>query len=72
MTIIVAGGAGGDGKTTLLELLSKYWALDAQRPILAIDANPDQTLLSFFGVDEATEQGLPCHLRERRVFKKFP
>lgn len=49
MTIIVAGGAGADGKTTVLELVAKHLAAAGQRP-LAIDANPDQTLLPFFGV----------------------
>lgn len=50
MTIIVAGGAGADGKTTVLELLTKFWALEGKSP-LAIDANPDQNLLSFMGVE---------------------
>lgn len=49
MTIIVAGGAGADGKTTILELVAKFLAVEGKKP-LAIDANPDQTLFSFFGV----------------------
>jgi CO dehydrogenase maturation factor len=59
MTIIVAGGAGADGKTTILELAAKYLAAEGKRP-LAIDANPDQTLFSFFGVDKGAAD---AHLR---------
>ncbi len=58
MTIIVAGGAGADGKTTVLELVAKYLAAEAKHP-LAIDANPDQTLLSFFGVDKTVAANNP-------------
>lgn len=56
--IIVAGGAGADGKTTVLELVGKYLAAEAKRP-LVIDANPDQTLLSFFGVSKEAAHALP-------------
>jgi len=52
MAIIVAGGAGGDGKTSVLELLLKYWGSSANKPVLGIDANPDQNLLSFMGVPD--------------------
>lgn len=58
MTIIVAGGAGADGKTTVLELVTKFLAAEGKRP-LAIDANPDQTLFSFFGVDKDTAAAHP-------------
>jgi CO dehydrogenase nickel-insertion accessory protein CooC1 len=56
--IIVAGGAGADGKTTILELVSKYLAAEGKQPVV-IDANPDQTLLSFFGVNKETAEKLP-------------
>lgn len=58
MTIIVAGGAGADGKTTVLELVAKFLAAEGKRP-LAIDANPDQTLMSFFGVDKGVASNTP-------------
>jgi len=58
MSIIIAGGAGADGKTTVLELVSKYLGAEGKRP-LVIDANPDQTLLSFFGVDKDAANALP-------------
>jgi CO dehydrogenase nickel-insertion accessory protein CooC1 len=58
MTIIVAGGSGADGKTTVLELVAKYLGAEGKRP-LAIDANPDQTLFSFFGVDRETASAHP-------------
>lgn len=58
MTIIVAGGAGADGKTTVLELVAKFLAGEGKAP-LVIDANPDQTLFSFFGVDKADAAAHP-------------
>lgn len=58
MTIIVAGGAGADGKTTVLELVAKFLGAEGKRP-LAIDANPDQTLLSFFDVDKKEQASHP-------------
>ena len=43
MPVTVVGGAGADGKTTVLELVSKYLVSQGQEP-LVIDANPDQNL----------------------------
>ena len=58
MPLTVVGGAGADGKTTVLELISKYLVLQGQEP-LVIDANPDQNLASFFGLPEEIEAAMP-------------
>ena len=49
MPVAIVGGAGSDGKTTVLELVSKYLVTQGNEP-LVIDANPDQNLASFFGL----------------------
>jgi CO dehydrogenase nickel-insertion accessory protein CooC1 len=51
MTIATFGGAGNVGKTTVLELVSQEFSR-RKTPILAIDANPDQNLMSFAGIPE--------------------
>ncbi len=58
MTIVTFGGAGNAGKTTVLDLLAKYMAHDGQS-VLAIDSNPDQTLLSFAGFTDDEVQAVP-------------
>lgn len=58
MAIIVAGGAGGDGKTTVLELVSKYLVTQGHEP-LNIDANPDQNQARYFGISEEFIQTMP-------------
>ena len=58
MPIIIAGGAGGDGKTTVLELVSKYLVTQGHEP-LNIDANPDQNQGRYFGIPEATLATMP-------------
>lgn len=58
MPIIIAGGAGGDGKTTVLELVSKYLVTQGHEP-LNIDANPDQNQGRYFGVPEAALAAMP-------------
>lgn len=58
MPLTVIGGAGADGKTTVLELVSKYLVLQGQEP-LVIDANPDQNIASFFGMPDEQERDLP-------------
>ena len=58
MPLAVIGGAGADGKTTVLELISKYFVSQGKEP-LVIDANPDQNLASFFGVLKEVEADMP-------------
>ena len=58
MPVTVVGGAGADGKTTVLELVSKYLVSKGQEP-LVIDANPDQNLASFYGLPEELEADMP-------------
>ncbi|MEC8665628.1 MAG: hypothetical protein VXY16_09180 [Pseudomonadota bacterium] len=58
MPVTVVGGAGADGKTTVLELVSKYLVSKGQEP-LVIDANPDQNLASFYGLPEDLEADMP-------------
>lgn len=57
MPVTVVGGAGSDGKTTVLELVSKYLVTQGKEP-LVIDANPDQNLASFFGLPKEDEDAL--------------
>ena len=57
MPVAVVGGAGSDGKTTVLELISKHLVTQGKEP-LVIDANPDQNLASFFGLPEEKEAAL--------------
>lgn len=58
MPLIIAGGAGADGKTTVLELIAKYHRENADTP-LVIDANPDQNLASYFGLSDIDEAAIP-------------
>ncbi|MAM34668.1 MAG: hypothetical protein CMH28_06305 [Micavibrio sp.] len=58
MPVAVVGGAGSDGKTTVLELISKHLVTQGKEP-LVIDANPDQNLASFFGLPEEKEADMP-------------
>ncbi len=64
--MIISGGAGADGKTTIIELLAKYSVLQGTEPLL-VDANPDQNLANFLGVPENLETALPkiCEHWER-------
>jgi CO dehydrogenase nickel-insertion accessory protein CooC1 len=55
MSITVVGGAGADGKTTVLELVSKHLVAKGREP-LVIDANPDQNIASFFGMSSCAEE----------------
>ena len=58
MTLTVVGGAGADGKTTVLELMTKFLVAQGQQPLI-IDANPDQNLASFMGVPKAVNDKMP-------------
>ena len=58
MPVSVVGGAGADGKTTVLELVSKYLVSQGKEP-LVIDANPDQNLASFFGMSAQQQEDMP-------------
>lgn len=58
MPVAVVGGAGSDGKTTVLELVSKYLVVNGDEPLI-IDANPDQNLASFLGLPADEEAKLP-------------
>lgn len=65
MPIIVAGGAGGDGKTTILELVSKYLVTQGHEP-LNIDANPDQNQAQYFGIPPQRAEKMP------KLFEHWP
>jgi CO dehydrogenase maturation factor len=58
MALAIMGGAGADGKTTILELVAKYMSGEGRAPLL-IDANPDQNLAGFFGLPPQQESALP-------------
>ncbi|KYH40200.1 MAG: CO dehydrogenase maturation factor [Candidatus Bathyarchaeota archaeon B26-1] len=51
MRIIVSMGRGGTGKTSFVALMTKYLIQGGGTPILLIDADPDQSLGDFLGVD---------------------
>ncbi len=70
MPLTIVGGAGADGKTTVLELLAKYMALNGREP-LVVDANPDQNLASFFGCSPDDVADIPeiCgHWKDIRAY----
>lgn len=53
MTIAIWAGAAGVGKTAVLGITAQFFAAQQNpNPLLAIDANPDQLLLEYEGVDE--------------------
>lgn len=49
MKKIVSIGRGGVGKTVFIALLAKYFK--DQKPVLLIDADPDQSLAEMVGID---------------------
>jgi CO dehydrogenase nickel-insertion accessory protein CooC1 len=59
MSVAIFGGAGGDGKTTILQLLAQYDTHLNKTPLL-IDANPDQNLADFFGLSAAQKNDIPA------------
>jgi cellulose biosynthesis protein BcsQ len=67
MSVAIFGGAGGDGKTTILQLLAQYDARLNKTPLL-IDANPDQNLADFFGLSAAQKNDIPAILTIGMIF----
>ncbi|MFH1855638.1 MAG: AAA family ATPase [Candidatus Omnitrophota bacterium] len=53
-TIVVAG-KGGTGKTTLTSLLVRYIIEEIKTPVLAIDADPNESLGSYLGINGKIE-----------------
>ena len=51
MRIIVSIGRGGTGKTSFVALMTKYFIETDGKPLLLIDADPDQNLNEMVGVD---------------------
>jgi CO dehydrogenase maturation factor len=68
---IAVAGKGGIGKTTLSALLIKALQESDEKPILAIDADPDSNLATLLGLHGAESVG---ELREDilRDIKNFP
>ena len=60
-------GRGGTGKTSFVALMTKYFVETGERPLLLIDADPDQNLNEMVGVnlaDAKTISELYCELME--------
>jgi CO dehydrogenase maturation factor len=55
MKIIIVVGRGGTGKTSFTALATKYLIEIGHRPILLIDADPDQNLGELVGIDFSQE-----------------
>ena len=51
MKIIVTMGRGGTGKTSFVALMTKYFIENGEKPLLLVDADPDQNLGEMVGVD---------------------
>jgi len=51
LKFIVSMGRGGTGKTSFVALITKYFIESNKKPILLIDADPDQSLSDVLGVD---------------------
>lgn len=67
MKVIVTMGRGGTGKTSFVALMTKYFVETGERPLLLIDADPDQNLNEMVGVNLAdikTISELYCELME--------
>lgn len=67
MKIIVTVGRGGSGKTCFVALMTKYFIDTGERPLLLVDADPDQNLNEMVGVnleDIKTISELYCELME--------
>jgi len=53
LKIIVSMGRGGTGKTSFVALMTKYLIETGEKPLLLIDADPDQNLNEMVGVNLA-------------------
>ncbi|MGQ9530477.1 MAG: ATP-binding protein [Candidatus Bathycorpusculaceae bacterium] len=51
MKILVVMGRGGTGKTSFVALMAKYFIENGEKPLLLVDADPDQNLGEMVGVD---------------------
>ncbi|MGQ9507125.1 MAG: ATP-binding protein [Candidatus Bathycorpusculaceae bacterium] len=51
MKIIVTMGRGGTGKTSFVALMTKYFIENGEKPLLLVDADPDQNLGEMVGID---------------------
>jgi CO dehydrogenase maturation factor len=51
MKTLVTMGRGGTGKTSLVAMMTKYFAEKGHTPILLVDVDPDQNLAEMVGVD---------------------
>ncbi|MDI6690348.1 MAG: AAA family ATPase [Candidatus Bathyarchaeota archaeon] len=51
MKIIVTMGRGGTGKTSFVALMTKYFIENGEKPLLLVDADPDQNLEEMVGVN---------------------
>jgi CO dehydrogenase nickel-insertion accessory protein CooC1 len=51
MKTIVTMGRGGTGKTSFVALMAKYFIENGEKPLLLVDADPDQNLGEMVGVD---------------------
>ena len=67
MRIIVTVGRGGTGKTSFVALMTKYFIETGERPLLLVDADPDQNLNEIVGVkmeEVKTISEIYCELME--------
>ncbi len=51
MKVIISMGRGGTGKTSFVALMAKYFIEAGVKPLLLIDADPDQNLNEMVGAD---------------------
>jgi CO dehydrogenase maturation factor len=51
MKILVTMGRGGTGKTSFVDLMTKYFLELGEVPLLLVDSDPDQNLGEMVGVD---------------------
>jgi CO dehydrogenase maturation factor len=51
LRIIASMGRGGTGKTSFVALVTKYFIETDEKPLLLIDADPDQSLNEMVGVN---------------------
>lgn len=51
MKMLVTMGRGGTGKTSFVALMTKYFIEIGEKPLLLVDADPDQNLAEMVGID---------------------
>jgi CO dehydrogenase maturation factor len=67
--VIAVSGKGGTGKTTISSLLIRSLIEEGQRPVLAVDADPNANLHEALGVEVRETLG---NMREEAFTKNIP